>query len=425
LANKKKKRAEKPREMTRRHLAQWQREKRKQRIILGGGIFIVAAIILIVLAGWYASEYRPLHQTAIKVNETKFNMGYYVDMLSFSVAGQPPEYTQYYADGVIKQIEQDELIRQGALALGISVSDGEVRDKLKGSDMKLDDAVLDLVRTQLLQDKLKTEYFDSKVPQTAEQVHIMAMLLESEQQAYEMRNRLLSSENFTALAEEYSLDSYSKTHEGDIGWHPESILAELLGSSVPGEYAFGSEVGTLSQPRYDGEKSKGVGYWLIKVVEMEDETDAQVQAILLGSEEEAQDVRARLEAGEDFATLAKELSQEPKSKENGGDLGLVSQGSMSAAFEGYVFNPEVKTGVLSAPIRDDTVSTKGGYWLIDVLDRDSDRQLETDDRDYLMTKALNEWVSSLWADPGNKVDDSYLNAGKKLWVIQRVLREQK
>ena len=59
----KKKKAEKPqREMTKRQLAQWQREKRRQRIIFGAGIFIIAAIILMVLVGWYASEYRPLHQ---------------------------------------------------------------------------------------------------------------------------------------------------------------------------------------------------------------------------------------------------------------------------------------------------------------------------------------------------------------------------
>ena len=96
-------------------------------------------------------------------------------------------------------------------------------------------------------------------------------------------------------------------------------LTELLGSSVPGEYAFGSEVGTLSQPRYDQEKSKQVGYWLIKVLEKQEGTDAQVQAMLLGSEQEAQEVRARLEAGADLATLAKELSQNEKSKKTEGN----------------------------------------------------------------------------------------------------------
>ncbi|OGO23483.1 MAG: hypothetical protein A2144_00195 [Chloroflexi bacterium RBG_16_50_9] len=422
MANKKKKRAQKPqREMSRRHMALWQREKRRQRIIVGSGIFIIAAIILIVLVGWFTGEYRPLHQTVIQVNGTKFSMSYYIDVLRLSASGQPAEYTQFLADSAIQQIEQDELIRQGTSKLGISVSDDEVRDRLRDSDISVNAAVIDIVRSQILQSRLRSEHFDSQVPQTADQVHIMAMLLESEKQAYEFRDRLRNSENFTALAGEFSLDDFSRSSQGDIGWHPQRVINDLLGSTVPGDYAFGSEVGVLSQPRYDEVKTKKVGYWLIRVMEKEDETDALVQAILLGSEEEAQNVKARLDAGEDFATLAKELSQYPRSRDSGGDLGNVSKGSMSAAVEDYVFNPEVKTGVLSGPIRDETVTTTSGYWLIEVLERDTSRQMGADDRDQLVAQALNEWVTSLWVDPDNKVDDSYLDAGRKLWATQRVL----
>ena len=124
----KKKKAEKPqREMTRRHLALWQREKRRQRIIFGAGVFIIAAIVLTVLVGWYASEYRPFHQTAIRVNDTEFDMGYYIDTLRIAGKGQSVEYVQSMADSVIKEIEQNELIRQGARQLSISVSDDEVK----------------------------------------------------------------------------------------------------------------------------------------------------------------------------------------------------------------------------------------------------------------------------------------------------------
>jgi parvulin-like peptidyl-prolyl isomerase len=421
---KKKKKTEKPqREFTKRQLSQWQRQKRRQRIIFSGGIFIIAAIILIVLVGWYISEYRPLHQTAIRVNDTEFEMGYYIDALKIGGREQSVEYVQSLADNMIREIEQIELMRQGALQLGISVSDDEVKDKLEGSDIPISDASLDLVRGQMLRERLYNEYFKSQVPVSAEQVHIMAMLLESESQAAEIRTRLQNSENFTALAEEYSLDYYTKNNKGDLGWHPEIILAELLGSSVPGEYAFGSEAGVLSQPRYDKEISKEVGYWLVRVQEREgDETEALVQAILLGSEEEAQDVRARLEAGEDLATLAEELSQFEESQKQGGELGVVSEGDTSPAVDGYIFNPETKVGTWSEPIHDETAVTKGGYWLINVLDRDDDRQLEGDDRDFLMTKALNEWVVLLWVNAGDNVDDSYLDYEKKAWAIERVMK---
>jgi len=405
LAKKKKKAEKPPREFTKRQLSHYQQQKRRQRIIFGGGVFIIAAVVLIVLVGWFIAEYRPMHQTAIRVNDTEYDMGYYIDALGLSGEGQPVEYIQSLADRVVREIEQNELIRQGALTLGISVSDDEVKKELEGSDIPVNDATLDLVRVQMLIDRLRNEYFEPQVPVSAGQVHIMAMLLESESQAVEFRTRLQNSENFTSLAEEFSLDYYSKNNKGDIGWHPENILAEALGSSVPGEYAFGSEIGVLSQPRYDEEISKGV-----------------VQAILLGSEEEAQDARARLEAGEDFGTLAEELSQFEESRKQGGELGVVSKGEMSPAFDEFVFDPDVEPGILSEPVRDDTVMTQGGYWLIQVVGKDDDRQIDGNDRDFLIAKVFDEWASLLLVDPSNDVDDSYLDYERKMWAIEQVTK---
>jgi len=422
LAKKKKKAEKPPREFTRRQVSQWQRQRRRQRIIFVGGVFIIAAIILLVLVGWYIGEYRPLHQTAIRVNDTEFDMGYYIDTLKIAGQEQSVEYLQSIVDRVMVEIEQNELIRQGAGKLGFSVSDDEVKKALKGSDITINDASLNMVRNQMLRDRLYNEYFGPGVPLSAEQVHIMAMLLESESQAAEVRTRLESSDNFTALAEELSIDAYTKNNKGDLGWHPERILTQLLGSSVPGQYAFGSEVGTLSQPRYDERKSKGLGYWLIRVLEKQYEDEAQVQVVLLGSEEEAKDVRARLEAGEDLATLAEELSQDDESSKQGGELGVVSKDELSPVVDEYIYNPEVEIGVWSEAVRDDTVSTEGAYWLIEVMDKDEDRQLGREDRDFLLNEVFIEWVSLLWTDPSNEVDDSYLDSEKKQWAIERAMK---
>jgi hypothetical protein len=423
LAKRKKKAEKPPREFTRRQLSQWQRQNRRQRITFWGGVFIIAAIILLVLVGWYIGEYRPLHQTAIRVNDAEFDMGYYIDTLKLAGREQSIEYLQSVADRVVIEIEQNELVRQGAWQLGISISDDEVKEALEGSDVPVNDASLDAFRRELLRNRLYDEYFSFQVPESDKQVHMMAMLLESGSEASEVRTSLQNSENFTALAEELSLDPYTKNEKGDLGWHPEGIITELLGSSVPGDYALGSEVGTLSQPRYDEEKSKGVGYWLIRVLEKQYEDDAQVQAVLLGSEEEAKDVRARLEAGEDLATLAEELSQDDESKKQGGELGVVSKGELSPAVDEYIFNPEVEIGVWSEVIRDDTVSTKGAYWLIKVLDKDEDRQLEHEDRDFLLNEAFTEWVSLLWVDPSTMVDDSYLDSEMKQWAIEQAMED--
>ncbi|HXG03615.1 MAG TPA: peptidyl-prolyl cis-trans isomerase [Candidatus Binatia bacterium] len=49
------------------------------------------------------------------------------------------------------------------------------------------------------------------------------------------------------------------------------------------------------------------------------------------------DAIRRAKAGEDFARIAREVSQDPGTKDRGGDLGLVSQGETVAAFEQALF----------------------------------------------------------------------------------------
>src|SRR5438094_181819 len=57
------------------------------------------------------------------------------------------------------------------------------------------------------------------------------------------------------------------------------------------------------------------------------------------------DVIRRAKAGEDFAKLAREVSEDPGTKDKGGDLGLVGKGEMVPAFEQAVF--ELKKGDVS------------------------------------------------------------------------------
>ncbi len=417
-----KKKVEKPRrEVTRRQLSHWQQQKKRQRIIIGFGIFIVATVLGIMGAGWYISYYQPRHQTVIRVNNTEFNMDYYIKTLEFYGKGQPIQYMDALASELVVIIERNELIKKGALKLGITVSDKEVKEELKSHDPPFNDAHRDILRTQMVTSKLLERHFEQTVPVFAEQRHIMAMFLESESQATEVRARIESGEDFAELAGELSLDGLSKDEKGDLGWHPEDVLAELLFTSVPGEYAFGSEVRVLSQPIYDEAKSKRVGYWLIEILDRQQEPEqVHIQAILLGSEKEAQDVRARLEAGEDFITLAEELSQHAATKESGGDFAWLSPGNVApgSAFAAWADIFELETGVISEPIRDDMEITTGGYWLLKVLDKEDNKQTSDDDRNLLKAKALDEWVFSLWYDPGNEVD-SYLTDEMREWAIEK------
>jgi peptidyl-prolyl cis-trans isomerase C len=78
--------------------------------------------------------------------------------------------------------------------------------------------------------------------------------------------------------------------------------------------------------------------------------EVHVRHILLSTEEDAQAVKAELEAGADFATLAKEKSIDPSAQQNGGDLDWVPRGRTVKPFEDAAFALDTP-GQLSDPVQ--------------------------------------------------------------------------
>jgi len=417
-----KKNAEKPRrEFTQRQLSHWRQQEKRRRIIFTVGISIIAVVVVLVGVGWYIGDYQPRHETVIRVNDTEYDMNYYINMLKLYGKGQSATDLFALSDEVVNVIQQSELVRQAAEKVGVTVSDSEVDAELIRRNLPLSREYRDLVRPELIITKLRDEYFEKQVPLSGEQRHIMAMFLESENQTMEVEARLESWEAFTDLAGELSLESFSRDKEGDLGWLPRGILTILLGTSVVDEYAFSAEVGLLSEPVYDEDLTKKVGYWLIRVMEWdEDMEEAAVKALVLSSRQEAEEVRAKLEAGGDFAEMAEEYSQ--LAVGNKGFLKSVAPGELTEVFDEAVFGSELELQALSEPLRDETIFTKGGYWLIKVVEIDDNRPLEPVDRDLLKAQALDDWVSELLADETNIVE-SYLNNKQKMWAVERALQD--
>jgi len=373
-----------------------------------------------VIVGWYLGQYKPLRETVIKVNDTEFTMDYYVEMLKIEGSYHQTPDISYVADSVLQNIPRNELIRQGALELGISVTDEEMKKVLKENDLPDKEVYRDLVRHQLLIERLLDVHFDPQVPLFAEQRRVMAMMLESSPQALDVRSKLVRGDDFSELAEEMSLEPFSRNKGGDFGWVPKTILLDMLPASIV-DVIFEHDVGDLSRPIYDEEADKFVGYWLVKVLERdEEEEEAHVLIMLLGSEGEALRIKSRLEAGAEWGSLAVENSQVKGVEENEGEW-LVSPGEMNPLVDEYVYNPDTEIGVISEPIRDETIITRGGYWLIEVLEEDTDRRIDTAYRNYLKEKALDEWVASVVDDEDNEIVN-YLDAEKKSWAIEQAMR---
>ena len=85
--------------------------------------------------------------------------------------------------------------------------------------------------------------------------------------------------------------------------------------------------------------------------------------ILFNKDQEdlANDVKGEIEGGGDFAALAREHSQDPSNKEQGGDLGCVPEGQFVPEFDEAAFGAE--EGELLGP-----VETEFGFHLIEVTE---------------------------------------------------------
>ena len=117
-------------------------------------------------------------------------------------------------------------------------------------------------------------------------------------------------------------------------------------------------------------------------------TEIEAQHILVADEDTANEVKQKLDEGEDFAELAKEYSTDG-SAEDGGDLGYFSTGEMVPEFEEAAYNMEVDE--ISDPVQ-----SQFGFHIIKVNDiRDKEESIgkfedvKEDLRRELLTKRMD------------------------------------
>ena len=97
-----------------------------------------------------------------------------------------------------------------------------------------------------------------------------------------------------------------------------------------------------------------------KISKLAPEDEIRARHILVKTEQEAKDIIARLNKGEDFVALAKEKSQDPGAE--GGDLGFFGKGQMIKPFEEVAFKLDI--GKISDPVQ-----TQFGWHVIKVEEK--------------------------------------------------------
>jgi parvulin-like peptidyl-prolyl isomerase len=433
---------------TKHQLSKWQRQMKIRRIVI-----IAAIVFLVGISSWvgygyykdYEARVGPLNEVMIEVNGVPFTMGYFINMLGIYVQNYISNYVNTYADlyvqiynitreaaiqqltsstisgfskntnnitdaitdAVADDIINGELLRQGSKnLLNITVTTAELNAALQQYGLPNNSTYQDIMRASLLNQKVR-DYLGSRLPATMEQADIQAMLVESQEVASELIGEIEAGGNFTALAEEFSCNSSIK---GDLGWLPEELMPNALIANA----AFNLTPGNMSQPIYDANATKAVGYWLIKVTASQNAT-INAMVMLLGSEAEAEWVKAQLAAGGNFSALAANYSQHA-SKTTGGKLDGLKMGDIgSVVFDAVAFNLTVNK--VSEPVKDMSVQTTGGYWLVEVIDR-GDHELSDSVKQQLIDKHYNDWL-------GNRANEStihtYLDADKMAYAVDQVL----
>ena len=119
------------------------------------------------------------------------------------------------------------------------------------------------------------------------------------------------------------------------------------------------------------------------------DTTEQVHArhILVASEAEADELRAGLQDGDDFDTLARQYSIDSSTRPAGGDLGWFPKG--------FLLWPEVETAAFSLQPGEisTVVQSEIGYHILEIIERE-DRLLAYSVRQTLSERAVESWLST-------------------------------
>lgn len=111
--------------------------------------------------------------------------------------------------------------------------------------------------------------------------------------------------------------------------------------------------------------------------------------ILVKTEDEAKQALARIQAGQNFADVARDVSTD-SSKDQGGDLGWFERGKMVKPFEDSAFS--LKVGEISPPVKSDF-----GYHIIQVLGHEN-RPLDEQQLSGAKQKVYQDWLTAAKKD---------------------------
>jgi parvulin-like peptidyl-prolyl isomerase len=180
--------------------------------------------------------------------------------------------------------------------------------------------------------------------------------------------------------------------DADVDAYMQEIIAEN-----DGEESFLAKLGEWGETYEDAwreVRAQLIGMAMTeRVIAGVPETAEHVHArhILVDTSQEAERILAQLQAGADFASLAKAYSQDTSTRESGGDLGFFPRGILVAPEVeevAFALQPGQFSGVVTSAL---------GYHIVQVVERDPARTVSSESLHLLQDRAVQEWIEGLWA----------------------------
>ncbi len=263
--------------------------------------FIIASVVIVLIlviigVSYYPTYVAPYRRTIIKVDDITIRMDYFLKRIR--IEGSDPM-------AMLGNLAKEQMMKLGAPRYGIEVSPEDINQELRriaqGESETIsesefrewyrqilnetglsDSEYKEIIGTSLLAARLH-EYLAERMSTLAEQIHVHAIMVDTEKEAEKVKARLDAGEDFAALAGEVSVDAKSGENGGDLGWVPRGILEPQIDYE-----AWAMSSGNISEPivyydTSDPEAVAPIGYYILKVSEKADarEVDEEYLPVLM------------------------------------------------------------------------------------------------------------------------------------------------
>jgi len=348
------------------------RDIKQQSSGLGFKIIMGLIIISFVFWGVSGSLMSSANDGAATVNGEKIS----IDKFNQANQAQKSRMTSQFGDnigleyfesenfkrGVMNQLVDAELLRQQAQKFDYDVAPAKIKEYIESSPgLQIDgkfsmEAYANFLAqvnksAELLQRDIKEDIQSAAFPQL---VSTTAFSLQTEiEQQYKLSKQKRDFDYIELASKDYEdkveiSDEEITNHYSEFGQEyktQEQVSVNYIELSAAD---LGSEIEVTDediQQSYEDKKES------LMTAEKR-KTQHILLSVNKGNEDEVKakidKIAERIKAGEDFAEVAKEVSEDPGSAKNGGDLGLVAQGDMVEAFDEKLFS--MQEGEVSEPI---------------------------------------------------------------------------